>query len=278
MLAAHRSTDASVAHRAAQAYLEARPARHNIVLTLLDERLRDPQAGRYWWVTCQEQVVGLAMQSPPTFHAAALPIDPPALDVLVDAVWEDAPQLPGVIGEAAVAAAFAGAWTERAGVGARPHEGQRLYALGELARPSDVPGALAAASAEDLPLLRRWVAGFHADTAMDPVGDAVGWLPGYLADGGLWVWRRDGAPVAMARTTRPVAGTSRIGFVYTPPAHRRHGYAAALVATVSERLREAGVEECVLYTQLSNPTSNGVYRRIGFRAIAEVVRYDFAPA
>jgi GNAT superfamily N-acetyltransferase len=263
MLAVHRTADASVAHRAAQAYLEARPARHNIVLTLLDERLRGPQAGRYWWVTCHEHVVGLAMQSPPTFHAAVLPTDLSAL---------------GVIGEVDVAAAFAGGWTERAGVGARPHEGQRLYALGELVRPSQVAGTLAAASAEDLPLLRRWVTAFHADTAMDPVGDAGGWLPGYLADGGLWVWRRDGAPVAMARTTRPVAGMSRIGFVYTPPAHRRRGYAAALVAAVSQHLRDAGVEECVLYTQLSNPTSNGVYRHIGFRAVAEVVRYDFDPA
>ena len=274
----HRSADASVARRAAGAFLESRPARHNLVLTLLRERIRDPEAGRYWWVTWDGEVVGFAMQSPLTFHAAVLPTDPQAFEVLVDALWSDAPGLPGVIGEADVAAHFAGGWTERAGIGARPDEGQRLYALGEPDPPSGVAGRLAAASVEDLALLRRWVAGFHADTAMPPLGDAGGWLPGYLADGGLWVWRHDGRPVAMARTTPPVAGTSRVGFVYTPPEHRRHGYAAAIVAAISERLRSEGVQRCVLYTQLENPTSNGVYRRIGYRAVAEILRYDFGPS
>jgi uncharacterized protein len=32
---------------------------------------------------------------------------------------------------------------------------------------------------------------------------------------------------------------------------------------------------CALYTDLGNPTSNSIYRRIGYRALAEVVRYRF---
>ena len=31
-----------------------------------------------------------------------------------------------------------------------------------------------------------------------------------------------------------------------------------------------------LYTDLGNPTSNSVYRRIGYRAVAEGLRYRFA--
>jgi predicted GNAT family acetyltransferase len=31
----------------------------------------------------------------------------------------------------------------------------------------------------------------------------------------------------------------------------------------------------VLYTQLSNPTSNAIYHRMGYRPIAEIVSYGF---
>jgi predicted GNAT family acetyltransferase len=33
---------------------------------------------------------------------------------------------------------------------------------------------------------------------------------------------------------------------------------------------------CVLYTDLANPTSNSIYRRIGYEAAAEILGYRFA--
>jgi predicted GNAT family acetyltransferase len=68
---------------------------------------------------------------------------------------------------------------------------------------------------------------------------------------------------------------ARIGPVYTPGAERRRGFAAACVSWVSRELLEAG-NGCVLYTDLANPTSNSVYRALGYRAISELVRYEFA--
>ncbi len=44
----------------------------------------------------------------------------------------------------------------------------------------------------------------------------------------------------MTGTSAPVAGVTRVSLVYTPPEHRRRGYAAALVAAVSERELAAG--------------------------------------
>lgn len=57
--------------------------------------------------------------------------------------------------------------------------------------------------------------------------------------------------------------------VYTPPEHRGHGYAAAVTAEVSRAAREAGAQEVLLFTDLANPTSNGVYRRIGYEALSD---------
>jgi predicted GNAT family acetyltransferase len=45
--------------------------------------------------------------------------------------------------------------------------------------------------------------------------------------------------------------------------------AAVSTATLSSSYR------CILYTDLANPTSNSIYRAIGYRAIAEALRYEF---
>jgi predicted GNAT family acetyltransferase len=55
--------------------------------------------------------------------------------------------------------------------------------------------------------------------------------------------------------------------VSTPPEHRRHGYAAALTAAVARRLLDRG--RVVLFADLANPTSTGVYLRIGFRPVGD---------
>jgi predicted GNAT family acetyltransferase len=34
---------------------------------------------------------------------------------------------------------------------------------------------------------------------------------------------------------------------------------------------DAGCDFCVLYTDLANPTSNAIYRRLGYEMIGEVV-------
>ena len=62
----------------------------------------------------------------------------------------------------------------------------------------------------------------------------------------------------------PAYGVSRIGPVYTPPTHRGRGYAGAATALASAGLRELGASEVCLFTDLDNPISNGVYRRIGY--------------
>jgi predicted GNAT family acetyltransferase len=53
--------------------------------------------------------------------------------------------------------------------------------------------------------------------------------------------------------------------VYTPPEHRRRGYATALVADLSRHALRTGAERCMLFTDLANPTSNRIYARIGYR-------------
>ncbi|MFE8956619.1 GNAT family N-acetyltransferase [Streptomyces althioticus] len=68
------------------------------------------------------------------------------------------------------------------------------------------------------------------------------------------------------------AGPSRHGSphpVYTPPEHRGRDYEAAVTAAVSQAARDAGAEHELLFTDLANPTSNSLYRRIGFQPVSD---------
>jgi predicted GNAT family acetyltransferase len=80
--------------------------------------------------------------------------------------------------------------------------------------------------------------------------------------------------VSMAVSRKPIEGVVRVAGVYTPPEKRKLGYAAACVHALSKHMRDSGYC-CALYTDIANPTSNSIYRRIGYRAVSEVLRYRF---
>jgi predicted GNAT family acetyltransferase len=92
---------------------------------------------------------------------------------------------------------------------------------------------------------------------------------------GLWV--TEGEVVSMCGYSPPVANSVRIGPVYTPSELRGNGYATALVATQSGHHLAKGRDRCLLYTDLANPTSNAIYKRIGYRQVAESVVHRFRP-
>jgi predicted GNAT family acetyltransferase len=95
-----------------------------------------------------------------------------------------------------------------------------------------------------------------------------------IEEGRLFFWD-DSGPVSMAGLTRPTPHGISVSFVYTPPELRGRGYASAVVGRLSQRCLEEGRDFCTLYTDLSNPTSNSIYQRIGYRALADVTDLHF---
>jgi predicted GNAT family acetyltransferase len=255
-------------------FLASRPVLHNVTLTVLHSRVKQPGAGRYWIAMDGEQVRGAVIQSPLTFPANVVPMEQQVVTALVSAIAQSGVSLPGVTGEAATAALFAGQWTERCKVAATPFQGYRLYELLDLAEAPKVEGVLRQAETKDRNLLIRWSSAFQAEVG-EPATDheMEVRVDTALATGDLWLWD-DGEGVSMAITRRPVERVIRISGVYTPDDKRRRGYAEACVHTLSKQLREIG-HRCILYTDLANPTSNSIYRRIGYSAVAETLRYRF---
>jgi GNAT superfamily N-acetyltransferase len=271
MIEVRATDDPTEVLREAGAFLLSRPVEHNVILTILHSRATHPQSGRYWWMVDDGAVVGVGMQSPLVYSATTTPMRPDLVRVLVDVID---PPVPGFTGEAATAASFAGAWALRHRVPAAPTGGERLYRLDGARRVARAPGALRPAEPGDRGLLAAWLDGFATDTghAAEPSATMA---DRFLDERSAWLWV-DGEPVSIARVAPVAGGVARIGPVYTPPEHRTRGYATACVEHLSRHIEERD-HIAILYTQLANPTSNAIYRSIGYEPVFEVLRYRFDP-
>lgn len=90
-----------------------------------------------------------------------------------------------------------------------------------------------------------------------------------VSSGNLFVWESYGKTVCMAGAFRRYARHVKLSPVYTPPEERNKGYAAALVAAVSQLVLDEGLTP-ILYTDMGNPASNKAYQKIGYGSAGEV--------
>jgi predicted GNAT family acetyltransferase len=246
-------------------WLDRDPVWNTVPATVLQTR-RDgtiPASGS--WLAFFEaagHVAGVALRTPQ--RGLLLPRLPAgAVTTLVAAA---PPGLPGAAGPAGIVADFAEAYAARAGATARLHQRQRLYELPELAPPPHPAGAPRPATEADAELCARWFADFVAETGVPAEPDPET-TRRVIAQGRLLLWAAGGEPVSMVGHSPTIAGVSRIGPVWTPPEHRRHGYAAAATAEVAGRL--GGYGRVALFADRANPTSTGVYTRLGFRPVGD---------
>ncbi|MEU1145743.1 GNAT family N-acetyltransferase [Streptomyces sp. NPDC005863] len=267
----------------ARGFLHSEPALHTALLSVTEVlRVRGPYAygdgvplfGTY--AGADGVVRGAFVRTPP--HRVVLsPLGPEAADALAARLVDVSPELPGVGAHHAAAEAFARAWERRTGARVSAGVRQRLYRLGTLTPPVPAPaGRARVATAADRALLARWHDEFGEAVGERSPADAGAWADARIAYGGVTLWEApDGVPVAMAGVTPRVAGQVRVAPVYTPAEQRGRGYGGAVTAAVTRAALDAGVAEVLLFTDLANPTSNGLYQRIGYRAVEDFTQYDF---
>ncbi|WP_051287548.1 GNAT family N-acetyltransferase [Paenibacillus taiwanensis] len=87
-----------------------------------------------------------------------------------------------------------------------------------------------------------------------------------ISSGHLFGWVTDGEFVSIANITFRSPRHGVINSVYTPPEHRKRGYASALVASLCDVLLNKENLTPILYADTANPHSNKVYQGIGFKA------------
>jgi predicted GNAT family acetyltransferase len=200
----------------------------------------------------------------------------PSLAPQLLAHWlQQDPQPSGVSATLETARALAAAWNAGTGGRARLHMAEAMHVLEQAQAPSrPAAGELRAAREHEVPLLGGWERAFAREAGVPEVHDAESTVAARLTAGTQLVWD-DGEPVCTVCFWPPIAGTARIGPVYTPPERRARGYGSSAVAAAAARLLQEGARRCMLFTDLSNPTSNRIYASVGFRRHAEWEWYEF---
>jgi predicted GNAT family acetyltransferase len=284
MIRVRRPPDVKAFLAEAGPFLAEREAEHNLLFGICSLLVRDTRPfgeGPPYLAISEDgaRIVGAAVRTPPHNLVLSETDDLAAIEPLVLDVRDSVDTLPGVLGPGRAASAFVRAWCEREGGGATLTMANRIYRASTATRPSGVPGAMRRYRADDHDLVIRWFDEFALealpeDAVSDPT-EAV--LRRRLADpdGGLRFWEDGGRPVSLAGFGSRTPNGIRVGPVYTPPDSRGKGYASALVGEMTAALLQGRHRYCFLFTDLANPTSNGIYQRIGYEAVTDVDQYAF---
>ena len=269
-------------------YLRRQPAENNLMLGLLGDLARAgvpknrdaadaPMSPLFIYVEGPRgDVDAVALQTPPRALIVSRASEE-AIQALIDFAISADLALSGVVGPTLTAQRFASGWGARTGRAAVLRVEQIVYELERVRPCAACPGKLREALTADENLLAAWSKAFIAETAMDPVENFLAFVRGKMAARQLFVWEND-APVSMTVWMGRTEQGVRIGYVYTPPAERKKGYASAAVAALSQRLLDEGCPRCFLFTEVANPTSNKIYQAIGYDRVCDFQLYAFPAA
>ena len=240
----------------------------------------------WWWLIndAQGAVVGAAFRTAP-FGLSLGPMPLEAATLLAGAVAREDDQFPWVSGNEEVISEFLRAYRENQSPGSRrvatPGRQRLLYELTNLRVPK-VEGSCRLATLDDFALVEQWTRDFSEfieGEASTPSENDRAALVARVRSGMMSLWCVNEVPVSMAGHASPVdtptSQVTRVGPVYTPAQFRGHGYGSAVTAALSATLLGGG-SRVMLYTDATNPTSNGVYQRLGYERLDQVAQFDFA--
>ena len=285
-----RAADVDEFERLAGAFLRAREAEHNLILGICSSLrtmgsaapfTRMAGAPRslppYFAVVFDgDRVVGAALRTPPHNLILSAMTDDRVGDAVLEDVISVSPDLTGVLGEKRRAQRFAERWTRETG---RPHRlktAERVFQLTAVKHPRPTAGRLRTANEGDRELLTRWFADFIQEALREDPTNAGTVADIWITTPGrtLYLWET-ADPVSMCGAAGRTPNGIRIGAVFTPIDLRGRGYASNCVAAASQAQLDAGLRFCFLYTDLANPTSNRIYRALGYEPVCDVDEYRF---
>lgn len=241
----------------------------------------DDEGTRFFSVERDGEPVGAAMQTPgrPVIFTR---MGEDVARFISEQLPEHLENLTGCVGPKEVTDLVAQLWRAQQPGELELHARMRLFELTDLTSPPIAEGAMRQATQADFEFAQRWMYAFGIDCNLP--GVVPGQLPRHvpaLDQRSLYLWEVDGQPVACAAWARPVRECITIGFVYTPNECRGRGYASNVVAGLTAGLLDGSLYQPArkrvnLFTDLANPTSNSIYRKLGYQPIGDHNQYMYA--
>jgi uncharacterized protein len=257
-------------------------ARYGLMLGLAKRLVENPHyygKDDPWFYTVSDKAIfcAAAMRTPP-FKVVLAYFSGDVNDIvaaIVDSISGRRAAIPGVMGGIELAGAFKDRWCQKHSVAVQKTMQERIFRLIRVNNVPLSPGRFHTATGEDTNLVRRWTHAFYLDTFGTDRNLPESDLTSNLERGEVFLWEDGGVPVSMSVKNRPTDKGMAVGYVYTPPELRGKGYATSCVAELSRHILQSGKDFCTLYTDLANPTSNSIYKKIGYKPVCDSVDYTF---
>lgn len=274
----HQFQNAKQFYQRSQDYLIRYEAHNSLLFSITSMLLHHPD--RYPFppylatVEADDQVVAVAIRTPPRKLVLSKMADLQAAELIAQDVLQHQKTLPGVLSLVAEAQAFVSAWRALTQQPYKVALDLRVHQLQTVQPVAKAEGYLRQATEGDRDLLVQWNHDFMMEAFGTLEEDPEKTTERQIQRGVAYLWQ-DHIPVSMV-CGRPASPNGAVlGPVYTPSEYRKKGYATACVAALSQQLLDRGCHSCFLFTDLANPTSNHIYQMIGYQPVADWQDYSF---
>lgn len=254
-------------------------AEYGLLLGLPEARLHLEKPDDYIYLSVFQNKKRIGAVCLTEINTIVSAMDEDALKTVAHFIHEKNFKVPGVVAPAQTSETFAQLYSKISGKKFKLGMDQKLYQLEKVIWPDSVDGKLINADLSHLQTAAQWLFEFYQESLPHEslsLERARLSMETRINKKEVFIWlNKAGEPVAINLSSRPTRNGISISFVYTPPNHRKKGYASALVAHTSQKMLDAGKKFCVLYTDVTNPTSNRIYQNIGYQEIAKSKQYLF---
>ncbi|GGJ53197.1 GNAT family N-acetyltransferase [Virgibacillus salexigens] len=229
------------------------------------------------WVEEDGEAIYAYLRTPP--HNWILPavasIDLDVIHLIVGELDKRNLDVPGVLGPDKYATAFAKEWEKRTGDRVVIHMKELIYQLDQVQLPLPTSGQLILAKEDDYTLLYHWLVAFGKEANEKITQSRAKTLATeFIRNQSAYFWQVDNQKVSMANKSRQTKHGATINAVYTPDEFKRNGFATSIVTALSYKFLDQGFQFCCLFTDKRNPTSNRIYKRIGYKEIGSAIVYE----
>jgi len=270
-------TDASVILEKYGSWLKEKEMEHNLILGLLGRTNEGYYEGVNCYVVVDEgKPVLFSMMTVPAINLILSEGGVSGLEFLANYLSKNGVELPGVVGPIDAVKRFIDIWHGISDKRFIKAMDQMIYVLTEVNMPNNIEGKWRLAENSEIDTISQMLYDFAVEAmpiaerkTLEKVREGV---VKKLDKKRIVCWEVDGVLVSIV-VFYFESGMSRINNVYTPVKCRGNGYASALTAAASQYLLDNGSDMCCLYTDASNPTSNSIYQKIGYRFVTDSIQY-----
>jgi len=258
---------------------------NNLVIGLADamnRQMRDFNAPLYFALIENDNVIGAALRTDEQRPLAITRMNVEAVEQLCSTLKFKDIALAGVVGEEVSSKNFSKCYCFSIGVTSTLGMYQGVYETDKIKIPKNKVLKMHLARKDNLEVTAKFMAGFINDCF--PSDKNVAEKSKKMArrhiknQSSYLLVNEQNDFVSMAANNRETRNTACISWVYTPPQFRMQGYGAMITALVSQKMLDSGKKRCNLFTDLKNPTSNSIYKKIGYKMIGKSKQFEFQGA